>query len=173
MPDNWEMAQPLSGIFRSMACAAAHRGREHMGSAGEAPTTGSRLGRRQLYVPNVDGCREERMKVAHGSAEAEGLPEGAHESGRYMFERLYYWTTSGRRCSRIARSSGGAVSSARRAENITHKYGLLDPTTGDKLEGKDVVYLDLAGPFTPAPSGESSLRGGSQGKNRLDRGDAD
>ena len=96
------------------------------------------------------------MKVAHGSAEAEGLPEGAHESGRYMFERLsldYFWPTMLEDCEKFRRSC--FVCKAR--ENITHKYGLLDPTTGDKLEGKDVVYLDLAGPFTPAPSGENYI----------------
>jgi hypothetical protein len=107
-------------------------------------------------VPNVDGLRKKYVARAHGSTalkeETRGPAEGAHEGAQKMFERLlrdFYWPTMLDDCVQAKRSC--FVCKARKP--IQHKFGLLDPTTGDKLDGKHFVCLDLAGPFPASREG--------------------
>ena len=109
----------------------------------------------QLWVPDVDGLRERYLRRAHGSAPREGeaeLAEGAHEGAQKMFERLrrdFYWPTMLDDCTSTKRRC--FVCKAREA--LHNNYGLLDPTRSDRLKGKHLVCLDLAGPFPQSRDG--------------------
>jgi hypothetical protein len=103
----------------------------------------------QLAIPDVDGLREKKLKVAHEV-------ESVHESGTKMFERLrrlFWWDTMLSDCIRYYKQCDPCWS--RKA--ISNKYGMLDPTTSKKLKGAHRVALDLFGPLPLTSNGNTFM----------------
>ena len=99
----------------------------------------------QLAVPDVDWLRQDRLRAAH---EVDSL----HEGPKKMFERLsttFHWDEMLADCFAYFHRCDPCIANI----TINNKYGLLDPTTSAKLDGKERLGLDLAGPFDDTEDG--------------------
>lgn len=125
-----------------------------------------RLGRKggpelliQIYVPDVDDARKTLMARAHGSAPGKGetyVPEGAHEGGLKMWERLradFFWDSMLDDCKRYAQR----CFVCKERVNINHSFGLGEMTTSDEIGPHGRLWADAAGPFPMTARGNKYI----------------